>query len=116
MMGAPQKFPQASTGQAYVFLRDDAGTPLDPFDDIWTEHAKLLPVDGEVYDDFGISVALTSNTLLVGADRNNAGFIGPGIVMCGIQLAGGEWLLGAEITARYGGGWAPGNRRRTSPG
>ena len=32
-----------------------------------------------------------------------AGFIGPGIVMCGIQLAGGEWLLGAEITARYGG-------------
>ena len=23
--------------------------------------------------------------------------------MCGIQLAGGEWLLGAEITARYGG-------------
>ena len=35
---------------------------------------------------------------------NLAGFIGPGIVMCGIQLAGGEWLLGAEITARYGGG------------
>jgi len=36
--------------------------------------------------------------------RNLTGFIGPGIVMCGIQLAGGEWLLGAEITARYGGG------------
>lgn len=35
--------------------------------------------------------------------RNLAGFIGPGIVMCGIQLGGGEWLLGAEITARYGG-------------
>ncbi len=35
--------------------------------------------------------------------RNWAGFIGPGIVMCGIQTAGGEWLLGAEITARYGG-------------
>ncbi|MEO1999047.1 MAG: Nramp family divalent metal transporter, partial [Planctomycetaceae bacterium] len=35
--------------------------------------------------------------------RNLAGFVGPGIVMCGIQLAGGEWLLGAEITARYGG-------------
>ena len=35
--------------------------------------------------------------------NNLAGFIGPGIVMCGIQLAGGEWLLGAEITARYGG-------------
>lgn len=35
--------------------------------------------------------------------KNLRGFIGPGIVMCGIQLAGGEWLLGAEITARYGG-------------
>lgn len=36
--------------------------------------------------------------------KNLAGFVGPGIVMCGIQLAGGEWLLGSEITARYGGG------------
>ncbi|MCA9060422.1 MAG: Nramp family divalent metal transporter, partial [Planctomycetaceae bacterium] len=36
--------------------------------------------------------------------RNLAGFIGPGIVMCGIQIGGGEWLFGPEITARYGGG------------
>jgi len=27
--------------------------------------------------------------------RNLAGFIGPGIVMCGIQLAGGEWQVAA---------------------
>lgn len=31
-------------------------------------------------------------------------FIGPGIVMMGIQIGGGEWLLGPEVTARYGGG------------
>jgi hypothetical protein len=31
-------------------------------------------------------------------------FIGPGIVMMGIQIGGGEWLLGPEITTRYGGG------------
>jgi hypothetical protein len=31
-------------------------------------------------------------------------FIGPGIVMMGIQIGAGEWLLGPEITARYGGG------------
>ncbi len=31
-------------------------------------------------------------------------FIGPGIVMMGIQIGGGEWLYGPEITARYGGG------------
>ena len=36
--------------------------------------------------------------------RNIAALIGPGIVMCGIQIAGGEWLVGPEITARYGGG------------
>lgn len=30
-------------------------------------------------------------------------FIGPGIVMCGIQIGGGEWLYGPSITATYGG-------------
>ena len=32
--------------------------------------------------------------------RNWASFIGPGIVMMGIQIGGGEWLLGPEVTAR----------------
>jgi hypothetical protein len=31
-------------------------------------------------------------------------FIGPGIVMMGAQIGGGEWLLGPNVTARYGGG------------
>jgi len=38
------------------------------------------------------------------ATRSWWSFIGPGIVMCGIAIAGGEWLVGADITARYGGG------------
>jgi hypothetical protein len=36
--------------------------------------------------------------------RNWKRFVGPGIVMMGIQIGGGEWLLGPEITAKYGGG------------
>ncbi len=36
--------------------------------------------------------------------RNWTSFIGPGIVMMGIQIGGGEWLSGPAITARYGGG------------
>ena len=36
--------------------------------------------------------------------RNWTSFVGPGIVMMGIQIGGGEWLFGPEITARYGGG------------
>lgn len=35
--------------------------------------------------------------------RNWKSFVGPGIVMCGIAIAGGEWLVGPDITARYGG-------------
>lgn len=31
-------------------------------------------------------------------------FIGPGIVMMGIQIGGGEWLLGPAVTSKYGGG------------
>lgn len=36
--------------------------------------------------------------------KNWASFIGPGIVMMGIQIGGGEWLLGPAVTAKYGGG------------
>ena len=36
--------------------------------------------------------------------RNWTSFLGPGIVMMGIQIGGGEWLLGPTVTARYGGG------------
>jgi hypothetical protein len=31
-----------NSGAAYVFRRDDAGTPADPSDDAWIEEAKLL--------------------------------------------------------------------------
>ena len=36
--------------------------------------------------------------------RNWKSFVGPGIVMMGIQIGGGEWLLGPTVTARFGGG------------
>jgi hypothetical protein len=36
--------------------------------------------------------------------RNWTKFLGPGLVMMGIQIGGGEWLLGPEVTAKYGGG------------
>lgn len=35
--------------------------------------------------------------------KNWLSFIGPGIVMMGIQIGGGEWLLGPAVTAKYGG-------------
>src|SRR5687767_15880190 len=35
--------------------------------------------------------------------RNWAGLLGPGLVMGGAAIGGGEWLLGPMVTARYGG-------------
>ncbi|MCH7687835.1 MAG: Nramp family divalent metal transporter [Planctomycetes bacterium] len=36
--------------------------------------------------------------------RNWKRFIGPGLLMMGANIGGGEWLLGPEVAARYGGG------------
>ena len=35
--------------------------------------------------------------------RNWAALAGPGLVMGGAAIGGGEWLLGPEVTAKYGG-------------
>ncbi len=36
--------------------------------------------------------------------RNWMRFIGPGLMMMGANIGGGEWLFGPEVAARYGGG------------
>jgi hypothetical protein len=46
------------SGSAYVFIRSGA---------TWTQQAKLLPEDGSFLDKFGHSVAVSGDTLLVGA-------------------------------------------------
>ena len=54
-------------GAAYVFLHDDRGTPLDPSDDLWVQEAKLVAPDGKDLDQFGWSIAISNNRILVGA-------------------------------------------------
>src|SRR5687768_15408455 len=36
--------------------------------------------------------------------RNWVGLIGPGLLMGGASIGGGEWLLGPSVTAKYGAG------------
>ena len=48
--------------------------------------------------------------------RNLAGFIGPGIVMCGIQIGGGEWLFGDGRLRAMQRRAVLGGRRPTVPG
>jgi len=52
----------SASGSAYVFSR--SGTN-------WTRQAKLTASDGAAFDHFGISVALSGDTALVGADGDN---------------------------------------------
>jgi hypothetical protein len=60
---------------AYVFARDDRGTPLDPLDDTWVETAKLT---GSLrYDrDFGYAVDIAGDTLAISMPDGNTSFRG----------------------------------------
>ncbi|MBL7003325.1 MAG: FG-GAP repeat protein, partial [Gammaproteobacteria bacterium] len=50
----------SSSGSAYVFTRDANHN--------WNLQAKLQPSDKKLFSNFGISVSIDSNTLIVGAD------------------------------------------------
>ena len=50
-------------GSAYLFMRDDAG---------WVQQGELLATDGDIGDHFGRSVAISGDTILVGAYFDNA--------------------------------------------
>jgi hypothetical protein len=59
----------SSAGAAYVYVRSGAA---------WSEQAKLIAGDGEAFDSFGASVAISGDTLLVGAYQDNDGGLDAG--------------------------------------
>lgn len=54
----------SSTGSAYAFVR--SGT-------VWAEQQKLLAADGATEEEFGISVSVFGDTIVIGAERDNPG-------------------------------------------
>jgi hypothetical protein len=57
----------SGSGSAYVFVRSGVS---------WTQQQKLLPKDGAVGDAFGLSVAMSGDTAIIGAyhdDDNGSG-------------------------------------------
>lgn len=68
--GAPRKDDGTSTaaGAAYVFTRD----PNDATDP-WSQQQKLTAADASAEDEFGKSVSLNGNTIVVGAPLANLG-------------------------------------------
>ena len=57
----------SNAGAAYVFVRDEGGV------DNWGEAKKLTASDAQASDDFGISVAVSGGTVVVGAHNEDAG-------------------------------------------
>ncbi len=75
-------------GAAYVFTR--TGT-------VWTQQKKLLASDGDLYDDFGASVAIGADTAIVGADTDVVpGSTVPGSAYVFVR-AGLDWSQQAHL-------------------
>ncbi len=53
--------PDLDSGSAYIFERDQGGP------DNWGQVTKLTASDGAAYDDFGVSVGISGNTVVTGA-------------------------------------------------
>ncbi len=81
------------SGSAYVFTR--TGT-------IWTQKQKLLVSDGTAWDDFGFSVSLFDNTILIGAMYDDANGNGSGSAYVFIRT-GSTWIQQTKLLASDGG-------------
>lgn len=84
-----------SSGTAFVFTRAGGA---------WTQSAKLLASDGGDGDQFGVSVALSGDTALIGAnlDDNENGTDAGGAYL--FVRAGDAWTQQAKVIAADGGG------------
>ncbi|WP_428310800.1 GEVED domain-containing protein [Hydrocarboniphaga sp.] len=80
-------------GSAYVFTRSAAA---------WTQQSKLTTSDGAVEDNFGQSVAVSGDTLLVGAPGDDLGAnIEQGSVFVFVR-SGSDWIQSAKLVAADG--------------
>jgi len=83
----------ASQGSAYVFVR--SGT-------IWNQQQKLTASDGGAGDEFGISVALSGETALVGADGDEIGAFSDQGSAYIFTRSGTTWSQQQKLTASDG--------------
>ncbi|RKZ12256.1 hypothetical protein DRQ53_15040, partial [bacterium] len=86
------------SGSAYVFRRDQGGP------DTWGQVVKITPSDGAANDSFGISVSISGDTVVVGADRDddNGDESGSAYLFQRDQGGPGAWGQLAEIYASDG--------------
>jgi hypothetical protein len=84
---------EINRGAAYVFVRNASGA--------WTQQAQLLASDGAAGDEFGYSVAISGNTIVVGSLRSNAPASNSGAAYV-FTRAGTTWTQQQKLTASDG--------------
>ncbi|MEM9836828.1 MAG: FG-GAP repeat protein [Bacteroidota bacterium] len=87
IVGAPVD--DTSQGAVYVFQRTGVN---------WTEQAKLTASDGAVLDQFGQSVGIAGNYIIVGAGRDDTAGSDAGSAYI-FNLVANTWVEEAELTA-----------------
>ncbi len=93
VIGAPHDGDQGDdSGSVYVFTWSGM---------VWKQQAKLTAADGAQGDVFGISVALSGDTIVVGADLNDEKALNAGAVYV-YTRSGSSWSQQAKLTAADG--------------
>ncbi|NOG55232.1 MAG: hypothetical protein HND57_13065 [Planctomycetes bacterium] len=91
VIGAPHDdIGEPNSGSVYVFHRDG---------EQWSEYAKLLASDGGDREEFGCSVSIADDTIVIGASRADVGskqLVGAAYVF---QLIGSDWVQVAKLAA-----------------
>ncbi len=82
-----------NSGSAYVFTRSDG---------VWDAGTKLLTADGAEFDEFGSAVAISGDTVVVGAAADdNLGLRNAGSAYV-FTRSGGVWDSGTKVVAADG--------------
>ncbi|MHC4698754.1 MAG: FG-GAP repeat protein [Planctomycetota bacterium] len=85
------------TGSAYLYRRDDNGTPLDSWDDTWVLEGKLTASGGTGREAFGSSVSIHADRALVGAPEHDGAASSTGSAYVFRRV--GSWVEETMLTA-----------------
>ena len=95
VVGAPESDDAGeSSGSAYVYVRSGAN---------WTQQAKLTAADAASGEDFGYSVAISGDTVVIGAHLDDDRGMGSGSAYVFVR-SGDTWTRQAKLTAVDGAG------------
>ncbi|MCU7959917.1 MAG: VCBS repeat-containing protein [gamma proteobacterium symbiont of Bathyaustriella thionipta] len=93
VIGAPDESHggiQFHQGAAYVYVRNGNN---------WVQQAKLIASGGNIEDNFGTSVAIEGNTILVGAPNDDFKGFDSGAVYVFTRIVGSSWMQRTKIVA-----------------